>query len=146
MHGLSGVQYLYVCYTAVLGSFKAPGQPGERPIRLSTRIWQWALRKWGRMFYMTLYKDIYQLFARHTLIVSSETKASVTIIALNEGKMSLFLLNRQFLTIQFRGFLQFFKQNNSKSCYGKSKLLLLSHREYLALGMILVFFFFFFFT
>ena len=56
--------------------------------------------------------------------------ASVTIIALNEGKLSLFLLNRRFCCFSiWRVFWQFFKPNNSKSGYGKSKLLLLSCRE-----------------
>ena len=54
--------------------------------------------------------------------------------------MSLFLLNRQFFTFQFGGFWQFFKPNNSKSGHGKSKLLLLSCREYLVLGTFFLFF------
>ena len=65
--------------------------------------------------------------------------ASVTIIALNEGKCQLFLLNRRFFAFQFGGFWQFFKPNSSKSGHGKSKLLLLSCREYLALGTFFVF-------
>ena len=47
-------------------------------------------------------------------------------------KMSLFL--GHFFTFQFGGFWQFFKPNNPKSGHGKSKLLLLSCREYLVLG------------
>ena len=50
-------------------------------------------------------------------------------------EMSLFLLNRRFfLLFNLKGFWQFFKPNNSESGHGKSKLLLLSCREYLALG------------
>ena len=43
MHCLSGVQYLFVCYTVVPGSFKVPGQPGARPVMPTTGIWLRAL-------------------------------------------------------------------------------------------------------
>ena len=49
-----------------------------------------ARQKWRCTLYLTLYKDVYQLFICHTLIVSLETKASVTIIALNEEKCHYF--------------------------------------------------------
>ena len=42
-HCLSGVKYLYVCYTAAPGSFKAPGQSEARPVSPTTGIW---LRKY----------------------------------------------------------------------------------------------------
>ena len=72
----------------------------------------------------------YQLFVRHTLIVSLETKASVTIIALNEGKCHYFYKICDFFLFNLEGFWQFFKQNNWNSSHQKSKLLLLSCREY----------------
>ena len=50
MHCLSGVQYLYVCHTAAPGSFKVPSQPGVRPVRPSTGIWQRALREVEKPF------------------------------------------------------------------------------------------------
>ena len=52
----------------------------------------------------------------------------------------MFLLNRQFFAFQFGGFWQFFKPNNSKISHRKSKLLLLSCREYLSLGTVFWFF------
>ena len=42
------------------------------------------------ILHLTLYKDVYQLVVKLTLIVSSETKASLTIIALNDGKCQYF--------------------------------------------------------
>ena len=97
-------------------------------------------RKWRCTLYLTLYKDVYQLFVRHTHIVSLETKASVTIIALNEGKCHYFYKIGNFFLFNLESFWQFFKQNNSKSSQGKSKFLLLSYREYLALGTLFSFF------
>ena len=44
-HYLSGVKYLYVCFTAAPGNFKAPAQPGPRPVRLNTGIWLRARKK-----------------------------------------------------------------------------------------------------
>ena len=41
---LSGVKYLYVCYTPAPDSFKAPGQPGACPVRTNTGIRLRALR------------------------------------------------------------------------------------------------------
>ena len=43
-HCLSFFIYLYVCYTAVPDSFKAPGQPGARPVRPTTGIGLWTLK------------------------------------------------------------------------------------------------------
>ena len=40
-HCLSGV---YVCYTAAQVSFKAPDQPGARPVRPNTGIWLRAIK------------------------------------------------------------------------------------------------------
>ena len=51
MHYLSGVKYLYVCHTAASGSFKAPSQPGVRPVRPSTGIWLQALREVEKPFF-----------------------------------------------------------------------------------------------
>ena len=48
--------------------------------------------------------------------------------------VTVFTKSAIFLLFNLEGFEQFFKPNNSKSGHGKSKLLLLSCREYLALG------------
>ena len=42
-HCLSCVYYLYLCYTSAQGSFKAPGQPGARPVTPTFGIWLRAL-------------------------------------------------------------------------------------------------------
>ena len=47
--------------------------------------------------------------------------------------VTVFTKSAFFLLFNLKGFGQFFKPNNSKSAHGKSKLLLLSCREYLAL-------------
>ena len=47
---------------------------------------------------------------------------------------TVFTKSAIFLRFNLEGFGQFFKPNNSKSGHGKSKLLLLSCREYLTLG------------
>ena len=57
--------------------------------------------------------------------------------------VTVFTKSAIFLLFNLEGFWQFFKPNNSKSGHGKSKLLLLSCREYLVLGM---FFFCFVFS
>ena len=58
--------------------------------------------------------------------------------------VTVFTKSAIFLLFNLEGFWQFFKPNNSKSGHGKSKLLLLSCREYLALGILAFFFLFFF--
>ena len=50
--------------------------------------------------------------------------------------VTVFTKSAIFLLFKLEGVWQFFKPNNSKSGHGKSKLLLLSRREYLALGFI----------
>ena len=97
-------------------------------------------RKWQCLLHLTLYKDVYKEFVKHTLIGNSETKALVTIIALNGGKCQYFYYIGNFSVFNFEAFLQFFKPNNSKSNHGKSKLPLLSCRGYLALGTVFYFF------
>ena len=47
-------------------------------------------RKWRCLLHLILYKDVYKVFVRHTLVGNSETKALVTIIALNGGKCQYF--------------------------------------------------------
>ena len=53
--------------------------------------------------------------------------------------VTVFTNSAIFLVFSLEGFWQFFKPNNSKSGHGKSKLLLLSCREYLALGKVFFF-------
>ena len=54
--------------------------------------------------------------------------------------VTVFTKSAIFLLFNLEGFWQFFKPNNSKVSHGKSKLLLLSCREYLALGTFFLFF------
>ena len=61
-HCLSGVQYLYVCYTAAPDSFKAPGQSGARPVTPTTGTWLRALNDYinGSMLKLTYIWFIYR--------------------------------------------------------------------------------------
>ena len=67
--------------------------------------------------------------------------ASVTIIALNEGNGTVFTKSAIILLFNLEAFWKFFKPNNLKSSHGNSKLLLLSCKEYLALGTFFCFVF-----
>ena len=53
--------------------------------------------------------------------------------------VTVFTKSAIFLLFILEGFWQFFKPNNLKSSHGKSKFLLLSCREYVALGKVFVF-------
>ena len=65
---LSGVYYIYVCFTAAPGTFKAPGQPGACPVRPNIGIWLRALNKNGRSKVATMNVQYFTLFAFRAML------------------------------------------------------------------------------
>ena len=87
--------------------WKCKQRPKLRSVKF--HFWSFFSRKWRCILYLTLCKDVYQLFVRQHSHCNLRINGIGNNNSIKWRKMSLFLLSWRFFTFQFGGFLAVFQ-------------------------------------